>query len=109
MLYHQEFLPNYYGDAWIDNQRTFYHISYLQAVTQLLPLLFEENAYSQMHNISSSALSMEPENGEILFWHIRSMAMMGAMDLARKYYVSHKNNLSADQQQMLLYIFDHPH
>ncbi|MDO5408955.1 MAG: BTAD domain-containing putative transcriptional regulator [Lachnospiraceae bacterium] len=100
-IYQHEFLPNMTGDSWLDNQRTFYHLTYLQAVIALLPLLYKEEAYSDMYALSSAALLYEPENGDILFWHIRAMIELGGLEIAQRNLTQHSQSLNEDQKDIL--------
>lgn len=100
-IYQDDFLPNFFGDSWLDNQRTYYHLSYLQAVIELLPLLYQEQAYSEMYSLSSDALLYEPENADIHFWHIRSMLNLGGHDVAQKRFAQHIQKLSEEQKDVL--------
>lgn len=100
-IYQNEFLPNLVGDSWLDNQRTYYHLAYLQAVITLLPLLYQEEAYSEMYALSSAALLYEPENGDILYWHIRSMIALGGLEIAQRHFFQHIDSFSEDQKKIL--------
>lgn len=108
-LYGHEFLPNYYGDPWLDNKRTYYHLSYIKAVQELLPLLYQEQAYSEMYSTSSAALNLEPGNGDIQFWHIRAMISLGGIDIAQKYYAQYNQCLSEEQKILLMGLFNTSH
>ena len=100
-IYQDDFLPKFVGDSWLDNQRTYYRLSYLRAVVELLPLLYQDGAYSQMYSVSSEALLYEPDNGDIHFWHIRAMMNLGSYDLAQKHFVQHTPTLSDEQKNIL--------
>lgn len=102
--YTSDFLPNYIGDTWLDNQRTYYHLSYLQAVLILLPLLYQEQSYSKIHDISSAALLHEPDNSDIHFWHIRAMYNLGGIDVAQKHFLQHSSKLYDEQRNYLKHI-----
>lgn len=104
-LYQDDFLPNYVGDTWLDNQRTYYHLSYLQAVLTLLPLLYQEQDYSKMYSVSSEALLYEPENGDIHFWHIRAMVNLGGYEIAQKHFTQHLQTMSEEQKDFLTGLF----
>ena len=108
-LYEHEFLPNYTGDAWLDNQRAYYHLSYLKAIMELLPLLYQEEAYSEMYSVSNAALNLEPGNGDIQFWHMRAMISLGGIEIAQKHYSQHNQCLSEEQKMMLINLFNESH
>ena len=82
-------------------QRTYYHLAYLQAVIELLPLLYQEQAYSEMYSLSSDALLYEPENGDVHFWHIRAMENLGGYDVAQKHFAAHASKLSEEQKKII--------
>ena len=107
-LYEHEFLPNYAGDSWLDNMRTYYHLSYIKVILELLPLLYQEQAYSEMYGISSAALNMESSNGDIHFWHIRAMICLGGFDIAHKHYSQYVQYLTEDQKELLNSLFNDP-
>lgn len=65
-IYQNDFLPQYTGDTWLDNQRTFYRLAYLKAVLTLLPMYYQMEKYSEMLSLSSAALLYEPDSGDIL-------------------------------------------
>lgn len=100
-LYQNDFLPNFVGDDWLDNYRTYYHLSYIQAVLNLLPIYYQKQAYSEMYSLSSDALLYEPGNGEIHFWHIRAMLNLGGYDVAQKHYAQHMSKLSDEHRKLL--------
>ena len=107
-LYKHEFLPNYVGDSWLDNMRAYYHLSYIKAILELLPLLYQEQAYSEMYSVSSAALNMESGNGDIHFWHIRSMICLGGFDIAQKHYLQYSQYFTEEQKELLNSIFNDP-
>ena len=107
-LYKHEFLPNYVGDSWLDNMRAYYHLSYIKAILELLPLLYQEQAYSEMYSVSSAALNMESGNGDIHFWHIRSMICLGGFDIAQKHYLQYSQYFTEEQKELLNIIFNDP-
>lgn len=100
-LYKNDFLPNYVGNNWLDNQRTYYHLTYLQAVLHLFPLLYQTHAYLELYTISSNALLHEPDNSDIHYWHIRAMHDLGGLDIAQKHFLQHTQKLSEEQQILL--------
>lgn len=104
-LYSHDYLPALYGDMWLDNIRTRYRINYFSAVEELLPILYAEGIYAELYSISSAALLIEPERGHILYWHIRAMISLGAIDMARQYYVVHSQELEEDEKKYLLALF----
>lgn len=108
-LYDHEFLPNYYGVSWLDNQRTYYHLSYIKIVLELLPMLYEESAFSDMYSTSSAALLVEPDNGDIQFWHIRAMIALGGYEIAQKHFSQHSQSLSDEQKKLLTGLFAEIH
>lgn len=90
-LYANDFLPNYVDDHWLNNQRTYYRVSYVRAVKELLPLLYEQQAYSEIFSVTSTALSYEPEQEDFHFWHVRVMDKLGSYDLAQNISVNTSN------------------
>lgn len=104
LIYKNDFLPNRIDDNWLDNQRTYYHLSYIQAMLSLLPLLYEQKAYSEIYNFSRTALLHEPDNGDFHFWNIRAMHILGGHDIAQKHFLQHSPKLSADQKILLNHI-----
>lgn len=88
--------------------RTYYHLSYIKAILELLPLLYQEKAYSEMYGISSAALNMESSNGDIHFWHIRAMICLGGFDIAQKHYSQYVQYLTEDQKELLNGLFNDP-
>ncbi len=100
-IYQDDFLPKFVGDSWLDNQRTYYRLAYLQTVLALLPILYQDGNYSAMYSVSSDALLYEPDNGDIHYWHIRAMMNLGSYDLAQKHYVQHIAAFSDEQKDIL--------
>lgn len=100
-LYSNDFLPNYVDDYWLNNQRTYYRVSYIRAVKELLPLLYEQQAYSEMFSVTSTALSYEPEQEDFNFWHVRIMEKLGSYDLAQKHFNQHIHLFTDDQKNLL--------
>lgn len=100
-IYSNDFLPNYVDDHWLNNQRTYYRVSYVRAVKELLPLLYEQQAYSEMFSVTSTALSYEPEQEAFHFWHVRVMDKLGSYDLAQKHFSQHIQLFNDDQKKLL--------
>ena len=100
-LYSNDFLPNYMDDHWLNNQRSYYRVSYVQAVKDLLPLLYEQQAYSAMFSVTSTALSYEPEQEDFHFWHVRIMEKLGSYDLAQKHFNQYIHLFTDDQKKLL--------
>lgn len=76
---------------------------------ELLPLLYQEEAYSEMYSVSSAALNLEPGNGDIQFWHMRAMISLGGIEIAQKHYSQHNQCLSEEQKMMLINLFNESH
>ena len=66
-------------------------------------------SFSDMYSTSSAALLVEPDNGDIQFWHIRAMIALGGYEIAQKHFSQHSQSLSDEQKKLLAGLFAEIH
>lgn len=83
-------------DDWVAFRRTHYVIRFMNLILDLLPLLFEEQMYSDLFSVAAKGLSYEAENGTFHYYYLQSMIHQGLKDLAQKHFSECRKYLRKD-------------
>lgn len=76
-LYQGDFLSNLSSEIWVIPIAAYYHNCYIQSLLRVLPVLFEQERYSEAAELCRMASNVEPFHEEIHCYLMQALLCMG--------------------------------
>ncbi|MCC8046972.1 MAG: hypothetical protein LIP12_16065 [Clostridiales bacterium] len=100
-LYRGSLFPSGAAEHWQMGYASRYRMMYLDAVNDLLKMLYSEGDFKTLHDYAAMAENVEPGCPNIIFWTIKAFWKQGAVTIARHHLEAAKSLLLAEEYQVL--------